>query len=327
MSKSSGGESVTKSDVPAKYKGFGDETLTLAATASNMPYVNYNGPRLAGETQDQAGAFDYMKNSADALGKMRLGDGVAAEVANSGVGDVTRLTNDELMRTNDMLNRDTRSGVEMAGGGTGIRGKFLEAENNRNLMDAIARSTAQIGFQGQNLKLGAADRMRAAADSALTRDANIGNTLLGIGNIKQGQEQKSLDLAYSDFLDNQNHPLRMLALRQSALGMTPMGTVMRGPKSGGGMDIGGTLGGVGSLMTGMAAICWAARAVYGENSSEWRLFRKWMLSHAPAALRGKYLARGANLATRIRNLPEVRESLREAMDFILNEEMEYGRAA
>ena len=55
------------------------------------------------------------------------------------------------------------------------------------------------------------------------------NALLQAGAAEQGMTQSNLDLAYRQFLEEQNYPLAQLALGQSILGQTPMGSTTRAP--------------------------------------------------------------------------------------------------
>ena len=56
---------------------------------------------------------------------------------------------------------------------------------------------------------------------------------------------------------------------------------------GGGEQVGG-----GTL----TAVCWVARAVYGEENPRWLLFRDWLMADAPAWFRALYLRHGERFA-------------------------------
>jgi hypothetical protein len=228
MSKGGGGTQESSSDIPERYRDFVDGNLALAGTMANSPYVAYQGDQTAGFTDDQQAAFSNIRQMATGP-KQGMGHGVASEVAQTGVQDVMQATNDELIRANTLANRGVNSAASQAGAYGGARHTLLNAENNRNLLGQIGRSSAEIGFQGQNLRLGAANQMMNSANYVVNRDLTLNNALAGVGQQQQGLNQADLNTNYGQFLDEQNYPLRMLSLRQSAIGQTPMGTVSRQP--------------------------------------------------------------------------------------------------
>jgi hypothetical protein len=57
-------------------------------------------------------------------------------------------------------------------------------------------------------------------------------------------------------------------------------------------------------------LCWVAREVYGEHNLKWLAFREWVLEEAPAWFRELYRAKGANVASFIRNKPRVKAILK-----------------
>ena len=243
-----GGTVESSSDIPERYQSFVDGNLALAGTMANSPYVAYQGDQTAGFTDDQQAAFSNIRNMAQ-QGPQDLGYGVAQDVANSGTQDVMRATNDELIRANTLANRGVNSAASMSGAYGGARHTLLNAENNRNLLGQIGRSSAEIGFQGQGLRLGAAGQMMNSGTAQTNQALTLNNALAGVGQQQQGLNQADLNTNYGQFLDEQNYPLRMLSLRQSAIGQTPMGTVSRQPTQGSGglfpslLSAGATVGG------------------------------------------------------------------------------------
>ena len=143
--------------------------------------------------------------------------------------------------------------------------------------------------------------------------------LSGVGQQTQGLRQALNDMRYADFLDQQNYPLRSLSMRQSAIGMTPMGSVSRQPVQGG-SQLGGILGGLGGLLSGGAklapflGLCWVAREVYGVDSIKWVIFREWILSEAPNWLFNLYAKFGERFAEYIADKPRIKKIIRHFMD-------------
>ena len=100
--------------------------------------------------------------------------------------------------------------------------------------------------------MGAGRQLTDQAAADLNMGQQFARALSGVGAQTQGLRQ-ALNDRYSDFLDQINAPLRNLSIRQSAIGMTPMGEVKRMPVQSGN-TLGGTLGGLGSLASGVAAL-------------------------------------------------------------------------
>jgi hypothetical protein len=72
------------------------------------------------------------------------------------------------------------------------------------------------------------------------------------------------------------------------------------------------IAGIGMGIGGL--VCWLAREVYGEGSSNWIYFREWMLSHAPEWLFKLYCKHGAWLAKFVSNKPTLKGIIRVFMD-------------
>ena len=63
--------------------------------------------------------------------------------------------------------------------------------------------------------------------------------------------------------------------------------------------------------------CWVARAVYGESSTDWVVFRDWLLGAAPSLLRWSYLKFGQRLAKHVENSTLLKFILRRLMDSVV----------
>jgi hypothetical protein len=131
-------------------------------------------------------------------------------------------------------------------------------EASANAMNQSGQFNAQqanaIGQQNVANQLAAGQAFGGLAGQTQTLGMNSANALAGIGQQQQGLNQAQMDLNYGDFLQEYNYPYQALALRQSAIGQTPMGQVGMQPvvsQSGG---AGGLLGGFGGLLQGGAAL-------------------------------------------------------------------------
>lgn len=61
------------------------------------------------------------------------------------------------------------------------------------------------------------------------------------------------------------------------------------------------------------AVCWIARAAFGEDDIRWMVFREWLLADAPAWFRGSYLRYGERVGAWISDRPRLRAVVRRAM--------------
>ena len=75
----------------------------------------------------------------------------------------------------------------------------------------------------------------------------------------------------------------------------------------------GTIIGIGAGI----ALCWVARAVYGEDDYRWLLFRRWLLTRAPAPLLAWYVQHGERYAELVQADPALRAEVKEFMDGVI----------
>ncbi|HAW76907.1 MAG TPA: hypothetical protein DCW74_14385 [Alteromonas australica] len=250
-----------------------------------------------------------------------------ANYQNAFTEDVIDNLTGDLRRERDAMNATAR--LQSPFGGS--RSALVEAENNRNYLDRLANATGQLRMQnfqdaarlgqsgtGQLMQGASQLTNQAAANQRMGLEA--AGALSGIGQQIQGLQQASMADREKRFLDELNYPLQALNLRQQAVGMTPMGSVSRTPITGGGMDIGGLLGGAGSLMKGFAALgmCWVAREAYGVENPKWLEFRHYMFTKAPKWFFDLYAKYGERFAKFISNKPKVKSVIRWMMDKVID---------
>lgn len=73
---------------------------------------------------------------------------------------------------------------------------------------------------------------------------------------------------------------------------------------------------VGAIAAG--AMCWVARAVYGEDDIRWLIFREWLLTDAPGWLRKAYMKYGPAFAEWLKNKPLAKAVVKWFMDGVVN---------
>ena len=253
-------------------------------------------------------------------GRYAADSGVQAQLANAAAQNAARQFG--AGSQNAAASQNSQLATQAALANAGSQNAALEA--SANAMNQSGQFNAQqanaIGQQNVANQLAAGQAFGGLAGQTQTLGMNSANALAGIGQQQQGLNQAQMDLNYGDFLQEYNYPYQALALRQSAIGQTPMGQVGMQPvvsQSGG---AGGLLGGLGSLLQGGAALapflgtCWVAREVYGEDDPQWLRFREWMLSKAPESLRRFYIENGERIAAYISDKPDLKSEIRGMMD-------------
>lgn len=295
-----GGEqtSTSSTELPPFVQSQMKENFIYANSLANRPYAAYPEQRIADFTPDQQKGFDLMRGMATGP-QLGMGHGVASEVSkfqpsmvtagqlkdtdlssymNPFTQNVVDTSLKDLDRANQMALRGVQSQASMGGAYGGARMGLAQAETNRGMLDAAARTSAGLryqgftdaqqnafrdienrmkadvtnqsaGLQGAQLRLGAANQMMNSAMARQQRDTNAITGLLGIGGMQQGMDQQNMDLAYQDFLRQYQFPIDMLDLRKGVIN-GPMGssTTTTAP----GQDNTGQLIGAGLMAAAMA---------------------------------------------------------------------------
>lgn len=292
MSKGGGSKTVdTEARILPEYEQFANENLTLAGTIANMPFIPFQGQRLANVSQDMFDSADFIRNMPSRFGG--LGGGIARRVEQAqapmiSAGDITANTDAfmnpftsqvidttlaDLGRANQMALNQVGDRAVGAGSYGGSRQGVAEAETNRAFLDQAARTAAQLRATGfgqaqsaaQDLaarnqaaqsaqmrrQLQAADALRQASQTKFNRDLAFAQAQQNLGLGIRDRDQQALDLAFGDFLEQRGEPLRKLAIRQSALSGTPVGQFAQIPVQRSPLNFGSLLGGFGGLLTGL----------------------------------------------------------------------------
>lgn len=265
---------TASSGIPKKYEPFVDNVLSAAGTLANRPYVEYEGPTIAGFTPDQVTGFDMVRRMP---GVMQPMINAALNTQLAGVSSVTdpskmmdkytnRFEDDvidsvtaDLQRERDTMNTQARLNSPFGGS----RAALIEAENNRNYLDRLGRLTGEMRMRNfsdaARLGQSAADQlmrggssMMQGAGQAQTLGMNQAGALSGIGQQIQALNQLGMRDSEARFLDRLNYPISNLSMLQSAIGATPMGTVSRVPVQRSN-NFGGILSGIGSILSGGAS--------------------------------------------------------------------------
>lgn len=281
---------TSSSRVLPEYERFANETLSLAGQMAQQGYVPYEGQRLANFNPDEQAAFDRIRglgssnlglgynvaqSVAGAAAPTLSGSNVTAgarQFMNPYQQQVVDTTMQELQRQNAAALNQVGARAASAGAFGGSRHGISEGETNRAFADVAARTAASLNQSGYNnalanamqiersnqqaadanlnRRLAAAAQMGSLGQREFDRDLSYANALSGSGAVQRDRDQALLDLRLADFYDQLQTPLQNLALRQSALGMTPLGSVQKIPVQRSGLNFGSLLSGLGGLATG-----------------------------------------------------------------------------
>jgi hypothetical protein len=234
MSKGGGasGTTTTRIEPDPEYKQAALQNYAFAQQVAQQPYQAYGGPRIAGFTQPQQEAMAAIRESPLSLGESM------ANFYNPYNQQVIQNTLGNIETQRLMQQQQSRAAAAKAGAYGGTRQAVQEALQQQSALQTGAQAAAQLAQQGfgQAAALG-------AQDIGLRQQAAAG--LQGIGAQQQAMNQANLDLAYQDFMRQQNYPLQQLQILQQGLGQTNLGTQQTSPyfQNTGASVLGGALAG------------------------------------------------------------------------------------
>jgi len=224
------------------------KNLTQQATAVTDPsvkYMPYGGQRLAPLTTEQQagrqlafqGAQAFQPDLQQARGLTSLS---TAPITGQDINyymnpfqqQVTSNVLDEMRRRSDIEGQRTSDAAVRAGAFGGSRFGIQEAERMRNLRDQQSRTAADLARQNYQQALGAAQSQKAQQLSGGQQFSNLGGQQMnlqqkGISGLNQagmqGQQQlqRGMDIAYQDFLRQQQFPYTQAATFSNLLSGVP----------------------------------------------------------------------------------------------------------
>lgn len=234
------------SSVPKWLDQYYQDLALRTKNATEQPYAQYGGPRVATFTGDQNTAMDMNRQNAGVAQGMI--NNTAMPLFNQAMQAPTQAgiqqymnPYDNLVTQNVMGEMDRRHTINQQGIGDaaraasafgGSRHGIIEAEGNRNHEQAVNQMLAErnqasyasglgqfntqqgMALQGANQAVGMAGAMQQYGQ-------NDANQLMTQGNMQQGINQQSLDTAYSDFQRQQNYPYEQIGFQSGILHGTP----------------------------------------------------------------------------------------------------------
>lgn len=241
----SGDPAVSETKVAPYIEGLSEDVIARLRDLMGQDYQPYGEQRIADFTPDQQAAFELTR---EGIGAFRPYYDEAADLARSSYGfDQDRFDTfmnpyvgqvvDEIGRLGtERLMEDMLPGVNTTFTGAGQFGSSRHADfTNRALRD---NAREVMGQQAQALASGFQDQMGAyQTDQAkqFSTGQYLGNlgtnwqaatgqdaaALQGIGGMQQALDQSNLDLAYSDFLTQQQWPYEQLGFASDIMSGVP----------------------------------------------------------------------------------------------------------
>jgi hypothetical protein len=225
--------------------------IAAAQDVASEGYMPYQAPRLMGLSADEQAAIQQAQDMSGIStlqgqeGFDTIKQGAQAITTGAG-GDIDKYMTDyqknvadiaaDQMRDQSLIEQQNIAKQAVGSGGLdSSRFAILEAERQKNLNQGIgdlyaksqanAYTTALGAAQAEKDQLqkgGAAMTLGAQGLQGLTQ-GDIG-TRLGIGQLQRDQDQKGLDIAYGDFLQEQNKPKEQLGFLSNIIQGAPFAT-------------------------------------------------------------------------------------------------------
>jgi hypothetical protein len=256
------------------------KNLTQRATAVTDPsveYMPYGGQRLAPLTTEQQaarqlafqGAQSFQPDLQQARGLTSLSvSPITGQDINYFMNpfqqQVTSNVLDEMRRRSDIEGQRTADAAVRAGAFGGSRFGVQEAERLRNLRQQQSRTASDLARQNYQQALGAAQSQRAQQLAGGQQFSNLAGQQMnlqrqGISGLQtaglQGQQQlqRGMDIAYQDFLRQQQFPYTQAATFSNLLSGVPAAQMTTAYSQAPGPSMAQQLAGLGMAGLGTAA--------------------------------------------------------------------------
>ena len=209
-------------------------------------YTPYAGPRLAGFSKDELDAFQQARDMQGIAGLQQDQAFTAATAAGAPASSLMApYEKDYMTKVADVAAGKLRdqSAIEQqniaakavgAGGLDSSRFAILEAERQKNLQEGLGDLYTKAQAAAFTTALGAAQKDKDAQLKSGETMSRIGTRgqlgrqtdaaiLQGIGGLQRGQDQTAIDIAYTDFLREQERPKEQLGFVSDIIRGAPFG--------------------------------------------------------------------------------------------------------
>ena len=224
---------TTQTNIPSYIAEPTADIIGEAMDVAKEGYIPYTGPRLAGLTPTELAAMQQAQGMAG-IGALQAGQAYTAATAAgapaiSGVGqymtDYQKQVADIAAKEMEEKSLQQQQQIAAQAVGTGgldsSRFAILEAERQKALTEGLGNLYATAQADAYKTALAASQKDREAqlkSAGGMGQLAATGQQLsqadiaqqLGIGALQREQQQKGLDIVYSDFLKEQQYPKEQL---------------------------------------------------------------------------------------------------------------------
>lgn len=239
---------LNNTDIPEWVSKGGQEIFEQSKLLAQEEYPAYDAPRVADTSGDEQASYGLVRDNAgaytpfltDAQGMTAAaGQGwnadVASEYMNPYQKNVTDIAANEMRRNADIRKLDLNAAAPAFGAFGSARHGVLEAEMERNLGKEIGEMYAKgqaAGYENasqrfdadRTAKLASGQQMGALGNLQSTLGYQDADMLMRSGEQQRKQEQRSLDTAYGDFLEQREWPYRQVNFSTGVLKGVPYET-------------------------------------------------------------------------------------------------------
>lgn len=226
---------------------------------AGIGYQGYSGPRVAGLSPEQQQFIQQAPSSLNpALAYANMnGSDALAQFGNPFQQSVIDASTNDINRQYDISGQGVAANSALNGqvDSFGDRSQVLQAENERNRNDTLARTTAGLNTQNYGQAMGmAANRSTQLAGLSQQQMSN----LLSAGQMNQNQTQQQDNVDYGNFLEQRGWPQQQASWLMSQLQGAPKDYSQTqqqlGPSTGAGIAGLGAAGvGLSSMLGGAAS--------------------------------------------------------------------------
>lgn len=237
--------------------------LGQAQALGNQPYQTYQGPLTAGASNLQTKAFQGIGNLSvpnqgqyTPVGGSFADAGVAQQYMNPYLSQALNPTLDELRRQSQITSLGNAAKMTGAGAFGGSRQAILDSENQRNLLQQIAKTTGE-GYASAYDKAMAqynAEQARKIQEAqygadyglkGLAAQQDILKNQLGAGATQRDITQQGITADLNEFNTQREYPYKQLQFMRDMISGLPTGSVTNTPTQ---------LSGVASLISAAGGI-------------------------------------------------------------------------
>ena len=210
------GTTQTSTSVPTWAQGYMKDVLAKGAALTDTrqnPYQTYGAQRIAGFTPLQQQSFEQAQGMS--AGPEAFSKGISAYMSPY-MQNVVDIQKREAGRQSSILGTQQQAQATQAGAFGGGRDAIQRAERERNL----AQQMGDIQARGSQA---AYDQAAAQFRQGITQGMDINRLQNMYGAQQQEQAQRPLDIAYQNFINQQNYPYKQLGYMSDLLTGMPMG--------------------------------------------------------------------------------------------------------